>query len=89
MVHHVLRHHGCADGDEARQDHQEWEEHFRNRGDERNAARRFLRVGCHGRLDDEEIRTPVAEGEHKAEAGHEGEPIDAEGIGIGAAHSLP
>ena len=75
------RHHvgGDADGDEAGQDDEEREEHFRDGGDEGDAAGGDLGVGGHGALDDEEVGAPVAEGENEAEAHGEADPLRRRG----------
>jgi len=43
----------------------------------------------HGALHDEKIRTPVAEGEHEAQAHHQAEPFDPEAVGVRVAQSCP
>ncbi len=80
---------GDGDGDEAGQDDEEREEHLGDGGDEGDAAGGDLGVGGHGALDDEEVRAPVAEGEHEAEAHGETDPLDAEGVGVGVGHAAP
>ena len=56
------------DRDQARQDHQEREEHLGHGGDQRRAPRRGHRVGRHRPLHDQEVGAPVAEREHEARA---------------------
>ena len=77
------------DRDHAGQDHQEREQHLRQRRDERRAPRRGHRVGRHRALHDEEVGAPVAERQHEAEAHHQPEPLDAHRVGAGAAQCSP
>jgi len=83
---HVRRH---TDGDDAGQNDEEGEEHLGKGGDEGDAAGGDFGVGSHGALDNEEVGAPVAEGEDKAEAHGETDPLDAEGVGVGVGHAAP
>ena len=80
---------GHANGDEAGKNNEEGEKHLRNGGDEWDAAGGLLGVCGHGSLDDEEVRTPVAEGEDEAEAHDEAKPLDTEGVGVGMGEAAP
>ena len=49
----------------------------------------FIDFGGHRALDDEEVRAPVAERQHEAQAHHHPEPLDAHGVGVGAPEVPP
>ncbi|MNX86090.1 hypothetical protein D3C86_1179540 [compost metagenome] len=80
---------GEGDRDEPRGDDQEREEHLGDRGDQGRVARRVHVLSGHGALDHQEVRAPVAEREHEAQAHRHPQPLDAHGIAARGAQALP
>ena len=81
----VLGGNGEGGGDHAGQDHQDGEDHLGHGGNERRAAGGAHVSGRHRALHDEEVRAPVAEGEHEPEPEHHRKPVHAHRVGVGPA----
>ena len=85
----LRRDNALPQGEHPWENDEEGEQHLRDRRDQRRAPGRAHGVRRHGALHDQEIRAPVPEREHEAEAHHQAEPLDADGIVGRGAHERP
>ena len=75
--------------EQARQNHDKGHGHLEERTDDRSHARRAQVVRRENALDDEEVRGPIAEADHEAEAEDNAGPVHAHGVGCEVAGIAP
>ncbi len=88
-VHDRRRLSGQCNGNQSGKNDQKRKKHFRNGGNERGTPRGSHGVRSHGALHNEKIRAPISEREHESKTHGQAEPLDAQTIGVRAAHADP